>query len=91
MNWPAETARYFPYTIRQNAGCENAQGNIIFRFANPYSGYLHTTSNTSGFQKTCRALGHGCLRTERPVQLAACLLGADSTLVAPPTEAECAA
>ncbi|TGE17397.1 L,D-transpeptidase scaffold domain-containing protein [Hymenobacter elongatus] len=91
VNWQAVTARHFPYTIRQSPGCENALGNIIFRFANPYSVYLHSTSNTSDFQKPYRALGHGCLRMERPMQLAAYLLGADSTQAALPTEAECEA
>ncbi|OGX85418.1 hypothetical protein BEN47_14990 [Hymenobacter lapidarius] len=91
VNWQAVTARNFPYTIRQNPGCENALGNIIFRFANPYSVYLHSTSNTSDFRKPYRALGHGCLRMERPMQLAAYLLGADSTQAALPTEAECEA
>ena len=91
VNWSVVTARHFPYTIRQNAGCENALGNIIFRFANPYSVYLHATSNTADFQKPYRALGHGCLRMERPMQLAAYLLGADSTRAALPTEAECEA
>lgn len=91
VNWQAVTIRNFPYTIRQNPGCENALGNIIFRFANPYSVYLHATSNTADFLKTYRALGHGCLRMERPMQLAAYLLGADSTRAALPTEAECEA
>ena len=91
VNWRAVTARNFPYTIRQSAGCENALGNIIFRFANPYSVYLHATSNTADFRKPYRALGHGCMRLERPMQLAAYLLGPDSTRAALPTEAECEA
>jgi murein L,D-transpeptidase YcbB/YkuD len=91
VNWPAVTAQNFPYTIRQSAGCENALGNIIFRFANPYSVYLHATSNTADFRKPYRALGHGCMRMERPMQLAAYLLGTDSTRAALPTEAECEA
>lgn len=39
-NWAAVTAQRFPYTIRQSAGCENALGNMVFRFANPYSVFL---------------------------------------------------
>ncbi|WP_210521710.1 L,D-transpeptidase family protein [Hymenobacter terricola] len=91
VSWRAVTARHFPYTIRQNSGCDNALGNIIFRFANPYSVYLHATSNTKDFQRPYRALGHGCLRMEHPMQLAAYLLGADSTQATLPTEAECEA
>ena len=91
VNWQAVSARHFPYTIRQNAGCENALGNIIFRFANPYSVYLHATFNTADFQKSYRALGHGCMRMEHPMTLAAYLLGPDAARTNLPTEAQCEA
>ncbi|GAB2466496.1 hypothetical protein GCM10011375_32790 [Hymenobacter qilianensis] len=91
VKWQHVTAKNFPYSIRQNPGCGNTLGNIIFRFANPYSVYLHATSETSDFELANRALGHGCLRTERPMQLAAYLLGPDSSSVALPSEAECEA
>ncbi|GAA4054524.1 hypothetical protein GCM10022409_47000 [Hymenobacter glaciei] len=91
VNWQTVSAQHFPYTIRQNAGCENALGNIIFRFANPYSVYLHATFNTSDFQKPYRALGHGCMRMERPMKLAAYLLGPDAARAKLPTEAQCEA
>lgn len=91
VNWQAVTAQHFPYTIRQNPGCGNALGNIIFRFANPYDVYLHSTSGTKDFAQAYRALGHGCMRMERPMRLAAYLLGPDSTRAALPTEAECEA
>jgi murein L,D-transpeptidase YcbB/YkuD len=90
LNWAPVTARNFPYTIRQSAGCENALGNIVFRFANPYSIYVHDTPMRQFFAQPYRALGHGCIRLEGPMQLAAYLLRRGGQPVQLPTEAECA-
>ncbi|WP_310396251.1 L,D-transpeptidase family protein [Hymenobacter sp.] len=76
----------FRYTIRQNPGQGNALGTVIFRFANPYEVYMHATSRPRDFTQAYRALGHGCMRVERPLRLAAFLLGADSTLAMLPPE-----
>jgi murein L,D-transpeptidase YcbB/YkuD len=90
LNWAPVTARNFPYAIRQSAGCENALGNIVFRFANPYSIYVHDTPMRQFFAQPYRALGHGCIRLEGPMQLAAYLLRRGGQPVQLPTEAECA-
>ncbi len=91
VDWWAVSAKRFRYTIRQSPGRGNALGTVIFRFANPYEVFLHGTSGAKDFARPYRALGHGCLRMERPLQLAAYLLGPDSTRAALPTEAGCAA
>jgi len=92
VNWQAVTPEHFPYTIRQNPGCGNALGNVVFRFANPYGVYLHDTSAPEDFKRGYRALGHGCMRLQHPLQLAAYLLGPDSTRAGlPPSEAACEA
>jgi murein L,D-transpeptidase YcbB/YkuD len=90
INWRQVTAQNFPYAIRQSAGCDNALGNIVFRFANPYSIYLHDTPVRQAFQQAHRALSHGCIRVEQPLQLAAFLLARGGQNVPLPTEAECA-
>ncbi|GAB3847164.1 hypothetical protein GCM10028822_08170 [Hymenobacter terrigena] len=91
VNWQTVTAQNFPYTIRQSPGCGNLLGNIIFRFPNPYGLYLSDAPEPKRFTHTYRALEEGSVHLERPVHLAAYLLGPDSTNAALPTEAQCEA
>ena len=90
INWRMVTTQRFPYTIRQSACCDNALGNIVFRFANPYSVYIHDTPLRQLFDRPKRALSHGCIRLEHPMQLAAYLLSRENNLARLPTEDECA-
>ncbi|OON69936.1 hypothetical protein B0919_04080 [Hymenobacter sp. CRA2] len=90
INWATVTAQQFPYLIRQSAGCDNALGNIVFRFPNPYSVYLHDTPMRQYFEQPQRAFSHGCIRLEQPLQLAAYLLRRDGSPVRLPDEAACA-
>ncbi len=90
ISWARVTAQNFAYTIRQSPGCDNALGNIVFRFANPYSVYVHDTPQRQLFARSVRALSHGCIRLEQPMQLAAYLLGREGNLAQLPTEDECA-
>ncbi|SHJ81689.1 Murein L,D-transpeptidase YcbB/YkuD [Hymenobacter daecheongensis DSM 21074] len=90
INWRRVTAQNFRYVIRQSAGCENALGNIVFRFENPYSVYLHDTPTRQLFAQPERALSHGCIRLEQPMQLAALLLRRDGQPLRLPSEEECA-
>lgn len=90
VNWSAVTAHNFPFTIRQSAGCDNALGNIVFRFPNPYSVYLHDTPMRQFFDRPDRALSHGCMRLQEPLALAAYLLRHEGQIVPLPGEAECA-
>ncbi|WP_162549775.1 L,D-transpeptidase family protein [Hymenobacter nivis] len=90
VDWARVTARNFPYTIRQSAGCDNALGNIVFRFANPYAVYLHDTPERQVFAQPYRALSHGCIRLEGPFELAAYLLRRGGQPAQLPSEAACA-
>ena len=90
INWAGVSAHNFLYTVRQSAGCDNALGNIVFRFANPYAVYVHDTPLREVFAQPYRALSHGCIRLEQPMQLAAYLLRRGGQRVQLPTEAECA-
>ncbi|SNC66517.1 L,D-transpeptidase catalytic domain [Hymenobacter gelipurpurascens] len=90
IRWEQVTAQNFPYSIRQSAGCDNALGNIVFRFANPYSVYLHDTPMRQFFQQPYRALSHGCMRLEHPLQLAAYLLRREGRTEKLPSEEACA-
>ena len=58
------------YVIRQENGGGNSLGRIIFRFPNDYSVYLHDTNTPSAFRLKTRAVSHGCIRLEKPLDLA---------------------
>jgi murein L,D-transpeptidase YcbB/YkuD len=62
------------YFIRQKPGPANALGLIKFMFPNSYSVYLHSTPSTELFAKSRRDFSSGCIRVEKPAELAAFLL-----------------
>ena len=90
INWAHVTAAHFPYSIRQSTCCDNALGNIVFRFPNPYSVYLHDTPQRQLFAQPMRARSHGCIRLEHPLALAAYLLRREGRPVDLPSDDECA-
>ncbi len=69
LNWSSFHTGYFPYTIRQSTGCDNALGVIKFNINTPYGVYLHDTNNKNAFKSASRYLSHGCIRLEDPFDL----------------------
>jgi murein L,D-transpeptidase YcbB/YkuD len=68
------TAKRFPYLLRQDPGAGNALGRIKFVFPNEHGIYLHDTPSKYLFAKQDRAFSSGCVRVERPFDLAVALL-----------------
>jgi murein L,D-transpeptidase YcbB/YkuD len=62
------------YFIRQKPGPANSLGLIKFMFPNSHSVYLHSTPSTELFAKSRRDFSSGCIRVEKPAELAAFLL-----------------
>ena len=60
--------------IGQKGGAGNSLGRIVFRFANNFGVYLHDTNNRRAFQRERRTLSHGCVRVQKPFELAHFLL-----------------
>jgi murein L,D-transpeptidase YcbB/YkuD len=60
--------------LRQRPGRGNALGKVKFIFPNNYNVYLHDTSSRGLFRKPKRDLSHGCIRVEKPFELANFLL-----------------
>jgi murein L,D-transpeptidase YcbB/YkuD len=60
--------------IGQKGGAGNSLGRIVFRFANNFGVYLHDTNNRKAFQRERRTLSHGCVRVQKPFELARFLL-----------------
>lgn len=79
IDWDAYTGKNFPYLIRQQPGPKNALGRIKFMFPNRHSVYLHDTPSKSLFDKPERAFSSGCVRIERPYELAELLLADNDT------------
>lgn len=69
INWRKLKPGNIPYTIRQNAGDDNSLGRIKFTFKNPFDVYLHDTPLKSKFKLNNRAVSHGCVRVQSPVDL----------------------
>jgi murein L,D-transpeptidase YcbB/YkuD len=63
-----------PYSFVQDPGVGNALGKIKFMFANKFGVYLHDTPTRGPFSRSYRAVSHGCVRVEKPFQLAEFLL-----------------
>ncbi len=60
--------------IRQAPGPKNALGLVKFIFPNDYSVYMHDTPAQEFFSKTRRDFSHGCIRLEKPADLAVWVL-----------------
>jgi murein L,D-transpeptidase YcbB/YkuD len=60
--------------IRHKPGPKNDLGLVKFVFPNSYSVYMHDTPATKFFAKSRRDFSHGCIRLERPADLAAWVL-----------------
>ncbi len=71
----AISAANFPYTVRQEPGPKNALGRIKFMFPNQHFVYLHDTPSQTLFDRAERTTSSGCIRVEKPISLAAELLG----------------
>ena len=61
--------------VRQKPAPDNALGQAKFIFPNEYAIYLHDTPAQSLFSENVRAFSHGCIRVERPDELARFALG----------------
>jgi murein L,D-transpeptidase YcbB/YkuD len=67
--------------VRQRPGPKNALGLVKFMFPNDFNIYLHDTPNGELFKKDVRAFSHGCIRLEKPAELAQWVLGWDADRV----------
>jgi murein L,D-transpeptidase YcbB/YkuD len=68
---------WFEGGIRQRPGPKNALGVVKFMFPNSNSIYLHDTPSKSLFNQEKRAFSHGCIRLEKPKELAHLILKND--------------
>lgn len=75
IDWHQFDEEYFPYLLVQRPGPHNSLGRIKFQSINKHAIFLHDTPYRHLFDKRQRLFSSGCIRLEKPEQLAAALLG----------------
>jgi len=60
--------------VRQRPGPKNSLGLVKFMFPNQYDVYMHSTPDVYLFARTRRDYSHGCVRVQKPADLAAWVL-----------------
>ncbi|PRD41528.1 peptidoglycan-binding protein [Phyllobacterium phragmitis] len=74
VNWSRVAADGGGVGIRQIPSPSNALGELKILFPNSHAIYMHDTPAKSYFKRDMRALSHGCIRLERPRDMAAAVL-----------------
>ena len=66
-----------PFRLVQPPGQDNALGHYKFVINDDFDVYLHDTPSTQLFARSERDFSHGCIRLEKPAELASYLLAGD--------------
>jgi len=74
IDWTQFQSKHIPYRVVQRSGDLNALGHVKFKFPNRYDVYLHDTPDKKLFKNAQRSFSSGCVRIEKPVELAELLL-----------------
>jgi len=77
VDWSKVTKRNFAFKLRKEPGSSNDLGRIKFMLPNKYAVYLHDTPSRKLFKRNLRTFSSGCIRLERPLDLADYLLKDD--------------
>jgi murein L,D-transpeptidase YcbB/YkuD len=65
--------------VREKPGPKNSLGLVKFIFPNQYDIYLHSTPAPELFERTRRDFSHGCVRVQKPEDLAVWVLANSGT------------
>ena len=75
VNWARYGAGNLPpYQFVQDPGPDNALGLVKIMFPNPYQVYLHDSPAKSLFDQDTRLFSSGCIRVQKPFELAELVL-----------------
>lgn len=77
VDWAGIAADKLSFKFRQDPGPLNSLGRIKFMFPNKFDVYLHDTPDRGLFARAVRDFSSGCIRIEKPEDLAAYLLRDD--------------
>lgn len=78
VDWSTLTAERFPFRLRQRPGPDNALGRMKFMLPNRFNVYLHDTPAQELFERPARSFSSGCIRIDRPIELAGYVLRGDA-------------
>ena len=78
VDWSGVNSRNFSFKLRQEPGPRNPLGRLKFVFPNKFGVHLHDTPGRGLFSRFERDVSHGCIRVEKPMDLAAVLLRDDT-------------
>lgn len=70
IDWNTINTNNFPYSVKQSYGNSNSLGLIKFLFPNKHAIYIHDTPSKHLFLREERNYSHGCIRVEKPFDLA---------------------
>ncbi len=74
IDWGSVSRENWKYTLRKKPGPKNDLGDVKFIFPNTNDIYLHDTPHDELFSQAKRNFSHGCVRVEKPLELAEYLL-----------------
>jgi murein L,D-transpeptidase YcbB/YkuD len=74
VDWNDEDLKPEEYRIVERPGEANSLGKVKFIMPNNFNIYLHDTPADQLFMENKRAFSHGCIRLEKPMDLASYLL-----------------
>ncbi len=74
IDWSQVNRKNFIYLLEQEAGPQNPMGVVKFKFPNKYNVYLHGTPDKELFNERIRMFSLGCVRLEKPIELAKTIL-----------------
>jgi L,D-transpeptidase YcbB len=74
VNWSQYSAGGFPYRLVQASGDDGSLGRLKFNMPNRFTVYMHDTPTKPLFERSRRAYSHGCVRVDRPYELAVLLM-----------------
>ena len=70
VDWTQIKPESLSFKFRQDPGPQNALGRILFLFPNKFDVYMHDTPERWLFNQAVRDFSSGCIRIEKPLDLA---------------------
>ena len=70
IDWNRVTSENFRYKLKKDPGSHNDLGRVKFMFPNRFDVYLHDTPSRKLFERSMRGFSSGCIRIEKPLDLA---------------------
>jgi L,D-transpeptidase YcbB len=70
IDWTEVTDQGFRFKFKKDPGPHNDLGRVKFMLPNRFSVYLHDTKSKQLFERSMRGFSSGCIRIEKPIDLA---------------------